>query len=41
MNTLEKWSSDGVAKSVTGQRVEPDGWGVDGAPSWLLAIGVI
>jgi len=41
MNTLEKWMADGVAKTVTGQRIEPDGWGTDGAPSWLLAIGVI
>ncbi len=41
MNTLEKWSNDGVAKSVTGARVEPDGYGPDGSPSWLLVLGFI
>jgi len=39
--TMERWSMDGVAKSVSGHRVEPDGYGPDGSPSWLLAIGVI
>jgi hypothetical protein len=39
--TLRKWMNDGVAKSVTGQRVEPDGYGADGSPSWLLALGLI
>jgi len=41
MKTLEKWSFDGVAKSVTGKRCEPDGHGNDGSPSWLLALGMI
>lgn len=41
LRTLEKWSSDGIAKSVTGHRVEPDGYGPDGSPSWLLALGLI
>ncbi len=41
VRTLEKWSQDGVAKSVTGHRVEPDGYGPDGSPSWLLALGLI
>lgn len=39
--TLMKWSDDGIAKSVTGARVEPDGYGPDGSPSWLLALGLI
>lgn len=39
--TLEKWERDGYAKTVTGERVEPDGTGSDGAPSWLLAGGMI
>jgi hypothetical protein len=39
--TLAVWSMDGVAKSVTGKRVEPDGHGPDGSPSWLLALGYI
>ena len=41
MNTLQKWDSDGYSKTVTGHKVEPDGYGPDGSPSWLLVIGVI
>jgi hypothetical protein len=41
MKTLEKWSNDGVAKTVTGHRTEPDGYGPDGSPSWLLVFGII
>ena len=41
MKTLEKYSLDGVAKSVTGKRCEPDGYGPDGSPSWLLVLGMI
>jgi hypothetical protein len=41
LKTMEKWSNDGVAKSVTGHRVEPDGFGPDGSPSWMLALGII
>lgn len=41
IRTLEKWSMDGVAKTVTGQPTELDGTGPDGSPSWLLAICVI
>lgn len=41
MRSLEKWSSDGVAKSVGGKRVEPDGHDENGAPSWMLVIGII
>jgi hypothetical protein len=41
VNTLERWSFDGVAKSVTGKRCEPDGHGDDGSPSWLLVLGMI
>jgi hypothetical protein len=40
MKTLEKYS-DCISKSVTGCRVEPDGYGPDGSPSWLLVVGVI
>jgi len=40
-NTMEKWMSDGVAKSIDGKRVEPDGFSSSGAPSWLLALGLI
>ena len=39
--TLEKWSYDSIVKTPTGKRVEPDGHGSDGSPSWLLALGFI
>jgi hypothetical protein len=39
--TQEKWYNDGYSKTVTGERVEPDSFGGDGAPSWLLAAGMI
>jgi hypothetical protein len=41
LSTLEKWGSNGIAKSVLGAKVEPDGWDADGSPSWMLAVGVI
>jgi hypothetical protein len=41
MATLQRWSFDGVAKTVDGQTIEPDGTASNGAPSWLLLIGVI
>jgi hypothetical protein len=39
--TLEKYSNDGIAKTVTGEKTEPDGFGSDGSPSWLLVVGII
>lgn len=39
--TLEKWSDDGIARSVTGKRVEPDGFDSMNGPSWLLVLGLI
>lgn len=39
--TLNRWAFDGVAETVTGDTIEPDGVGVDGAPSWLLVFAVI
>jgi hypothetical protein len=41
IHTLEKWSNDGVCKTVTGKRTEMDGHGDDNSPSWLLALGMI
>lgn len=41
MGTLNRWMDDGVAKAVDGARVEPDGFSPAGAPSWLLAMGLI
>ena len=32
---------DSVCPSITGDTVEPDGYGPDGAPSWLLLLGAI
>jgi len=39
--SLERWVNDGIAQSVSGHRVEPDGYGPDNSPSWLLALGLI
>lgn len=41
MRALEKYSFDGVAKTPTGHRTEPDGTGPDHSPSWLLVLGMI
>lgn len=38
---MEKWMDDGYALTVTGKRTEPDGYGYDGSPSWLLIMGFI
>ena len=38
---LEKYGNDCVARSVVGERVEPDGYGPTGAPSWLLVLSLI
>lgn len=38
---LERASFDGVCPTLTGARVEPDGYGPDGMPSWLVALGLI
>ena len=39
--TLQAWEADGICETPTGYRVEPDGHGPDGSPSWLLALGII
>lgn len=41
INTMEKWVSDGVGRSVLGARVENDGWDSDESPSWMLVLGLI
>lgn len=38
---LKEWEADGVCETPTGHRVEPDGTGPDGSPSWLRLLGVI
>jgi hypothetical protein len=39
--TLERWLGEGVAQTVTGRRVETDGWGDDGSPSWFLVLNLV
>ena len=39
--TMTRWLNDGIAKTVTGKRTEPDGHGPDSSPSWLLALGFV
>jgi len=39
LQTMERWSCDGVAKALDGCRVEPDGTCKHGMPSWLLYLG--
>lgn len=39
--TLQRWSDGGFAKTVTGKKTEPDGYGTDGSPSWMLVLGMI
>lgn len=42
IKTLQKWEWDGgFCKTVTGHKTEPDGYGPDGSPSWMLVVGVI
>ena len=38
---LTKMDDNGVGTTITGKRVEPDGKGPDGSPSWLLVLGMI
>jgi hypothetical protein len=41
LNTLEKRMFDGISRSVTGKKVEADGYSYDGSPSWELVLGFI
>ncbi len=41
LTTLDRWVNDGIAKSIDGCKVEPDGTCQHGAPSWLLVLGYI
>ena len=40
-SSLERWASEGIGKTPTGKLTEPDGFGSDGSPSWLLALGFV
>lgn len=33
--------ADGISKTPTGYKTEPDGHGEDGSPSWLLVLGLM
>ncbi len=41
MADLKEAFYDGICPTTTGDDVEPDGYGPDGAPSWLRALGLI
>ena len=41
VNTLQKWEENGYCNTVFGERTEPDGFGPDHEPSWMLALGMI
>ena len=41
MRELMAWDADGICETPTGDRVEPDGTGPDGVPSWLRALRLI
>jgi hypothetical protein len=42
IKTLQKWEWDsGICKTITGHKTEPDGYGPDGSPSWMLVMGMI
>lgn len=38
---IAAWVTDSVVEATDGEEVEPDGYSPDGAPSWLLALGMI
>jgi hypothetical protein len=38
---IDKWVYDSVCESVFGNTCEPDGYGSEGEPSWLLALGLV
>ena len=41
LQKLMAWNEDGICETPTGHRVEPDGAGPDGVPSWLRALRLI
>lgn len=40
-STLEKWGNEGGCKTPSGKWTEQDGFGDDGSPSWMIALGMI
>ncbi len=41
LKTLENRAWNGISKSVTGKKVEADGYGPDGSPAWEFVLGII
>jgi hypothetical protein len=41
MATMERLVRGWCSQELFGARVEPDGHGPDGEPSWMLALGMI
>jgi len=41
LRTLERRAWDGISKSVTGKKVEADGYSYDGSPAWEMVLGII
>jgi len=41
LEMLKEWDHDGICETPTGHRVEPDGIGPDGVPSWLRVFSII
>lgn len=41
IDTLQDWLDEAGCETITGYWVEPDGFGPDGSPSWLLVMGLI
>ena len=41
LQELMAWNEDGICETPSGHRVEPDGTGPDGVPSWLRALRLI
>lgn len=41
IKTLERRAWNGISKSVTGKKVEADGYSYDGSPAWEMVLGII
>ena len=41
LEEIEHWVYSSRCESILGATVEPDGIDPDGAPSWLIAVGLI
>jgi hypothetical protein len=41
MDQVREWATDSVCETTSGDEIEPDGYGPDGAPSWLVALCLI